>query len=73
MKTTKIAKTTALFRQIGLLNRPIRAIELNQKERGHSKIDDLFRLSGKRDSNPRPSAWEADALPTELLPLVLWR
>ena len=24
--------------------------------------------SGKRDSNPRPSAWEADALPTELLP-----
>ena len=26
-------------------------------------------MSGKRDSNPRPSAWEADALPTELLPL----
>ena len=25
-------------------------------------------LSGKRDSNPRPSAWKADALPTELLP-----
>ena len=25
--------------------------------------------SGKRDSNPRPSAWKADALPTELLPL----
>ena len=24
--------------------------------------------SGKRDSNPRPSAWEANALPTELLP-----
>ena len=24
--------------------------------------------SGKRDSNPRPSAWKADALPTELLP-----
>ena len=23
----------------------------------------LFYLSGKRDSNPRPSAWEADALP----------
>ncbi len=22
-----------------------------------------FVLSGKRDSNPRPSAWEADALP----------
>lgn len=27
-----------------------------------------FIVSGKRDSNPRPSAWEADALPTELLP-----
>ena len=25
-------------------------------------------MSGKRDSNPRPSAWEADALPTELFP-----
>ena len=24
--------------------------------------------SGKRDSNPRPPAWEASALPTELLP-----
>jgi hypothetical protein len=26
-------------------------------------------MSGKRGSNSRPSAWEADALPTELLPL----
>ena len=25
-------------------------------------------LSGKRGSNPRPSAWEADALPAELFP-----
>ena len=24
--------------------------------------------SGIRDSNPRPSAWEANALPTELIP-----
>jgi hypothetical protein len=30
----------------------------------------LQRLSGKRDSNPRPLAWEANALPTELLPLI---
>ena len=28
-------------------------------------------MSGKRDSNPRPSAWEADALPTELLPQIV--
>ena len=27
--------------------------------------------SGKRDSNPRPSAWKADALATELLPLSI--
>jgi hypothetical protein len=25
-------------------------------------------MSGKRDSDPRPPAWEASALPTELLP-----
>src|SRR5262249_23739333 len=27
-----------------------------------------FSLSGRWGSNPRPSAWEADALPTELRP-----
>ena len=27
--------------------------------------------SGKRDSNPRPSAWEADALPAELFPRMV--
>ena len=33
-------------------------------------ISVLQNLSGKRGSNSRPSAWEADALPTELLPQV---
>src|SRR6185436_19071218 len=28
----------------------------------------LWNRSGRRVSNPRPSAWEADALPTELRP-----
>ena len=28
----------------------------------------IYCKSGKRDSNPRPLAWEANALPTELLP-----
>lgn len=28
--------------------------------------------SGKRDSNPRRSAWRADALPAELLPRYWW-
>ena len=31
-------------------------------------VNRLIYRSGKRGSNPRPSAWEADALPTELLP-----
>ena len=29
--------------------------------------------SGKRDSNPRPPAWKASALSTELLPRLLRR
>ena len=32
---------------------------------------DYQNKSGKRDSNPRPLAWEANALPTELLPREL--
>ena len=28
--------------------------------------------SGRRDSNPRPSAWKANALSTELLPQIKW-
>ncbi len=28
------------------------------------------KASGRRDSNPRPTAWKAVALPTELLPLI---
>lgn len=31
-------------------------------------ISQPFNLSGKPVSNRRPSAWEADALPTELRP-----
>ena len=30
------------------------------------------KMSGRRDSNSRPSAWKADALPTELLPLIIF-
>ena len=43
--------------------------DLKSKKRvGRLLSDSSNPLSGKRDSNPRPSAWEADALPTELLP-----
>ena len=37
-------------------------------KRGHKSKKN--KMSGRRDSNPRPSAWKADALPTELLPLI---
>ncbi len=32
------------------------------------KISETFFESGRRGSNPRPSAWKANALSTELLP-----
>ena len=31
-----------------------------------------FKKSGRRGSNPRPSAWKANALSTELLPQFRW-
>ena len=37
-----------------------------QKKPRHNRQG--FSLSGRRGSNPRPSAWKADALSTELLP-----
>ena len=39
---------------------------LGEDFQGHEK-----EKSGKRGSNSRPTAWEAVALPTELLPLVM--
>ena len=38
------------------------------RKRSTPELHWLFE-SGRRGSNPRPSAWKADALPTELLPL----
>ena len=40
--------------------------------RGH-ELGTCEKWSGKRGSNPRPSAWKADALPTELFPRWLFR
>ena len=48
-------------------NIPARANEIVNNAK---KIEKLFQ-SGKRDSNPLPTAWEAVALPGELLPLIL--
>ena len=38
------------------------------KKKESLKKDSLKLSSGRRGSNPRPSAWKADALSTELLP-----
>ena len=44
------------------------------RKRSTPELHRHFKLSNKmserRDSNSRPSAWKADALPTELLPHI---
>ena len=45
------------------------------REKGIKKdclLKDNLSKSGRRDSNPRPSAWKANALSTELLPQIKW-
>ena len=64
--TRRMAKNNVqvcLDNKIGIENNPVWL----KKIRGMAKTTPLI-LSGKRDSNPRPLAWEANALPTELLP-----
>ena len=56
---------------------PVMGIELMTSSlprmRSTPELHRLILLSGKRGSNSRPSAWKADALPTELLPhRVMW-
>ena len=38
------------------------------RKRSTPELHRLLKLSGKRDSNPRPLAWKANALSTELFP-----
>ena len=55
------------------LNEPMTGIEpVTSSLPRKRSTPELHRLnwSGRRDSNSRPSAWKADALPTELLPLI---
>ena len=48
---------------------PTSAVPSRQTRGCLNLLDNLSTFkSGKRGSNSRPSAWEADALPTELLP-----
>ena len=39
-----------------------------KKKHSRSFVSAWFSVSGKRDSNPRPPAWKASALSTELFP-----
>jgi hypothetical protein len=49
---------------------PEPALERRVRQEFHAGPAAPEEWSGKRDSNPRPSAWKADALATELLPLA---
>src|SRR5690606_15710735 len=62
------------LRHLGDLNR-LHWIKFTQLRWSCKGVCGMFEnvWSGKRVSNPRPAAWEAAALPTELLPLILDR
>ncbi len=64
--TLSICQATCYKCQPTILAKRLR----NKKQSVRCEIltDRLLCVSGKRDSNPRPSAWEANALPTEPLP-----
>jgi hypothetical protein len=52
------------LKTIGLLKKAVQTVlGLNEKTR---QLRRVFYLSGKRDSNPRPSAWEAQKAHTEV-------
>ena len=40
----------------------------SDRKKIHPETSGWIMLSGRRDSNPRPSPWQGDALPAELLP-----
>ena len=44
-----------------------------KKKHSRSFVSAWFSVSGKRDSNPRPPAWKASALSTELFPRYVGR
>ena len=60
--TEEFLKEGELFALCGLI--ALVGLEKEKKSDGFT----ITPLSGKRGSNPRPLAWEANALPTELLP-----
>ena len=73
---TRVVNTPAVTEKPAQLaaNEPDREKRLPRRLPGNDEGATRHRVtprqhwSGKRDSDPRPSAWEADALPTELFP-----
>ena len=55
----------------GSFQKNVNKCRLPNKKRG-KPFDFPLLESGRRGSNPRPSAWKANALSTELLPQFLW-
>ena len=55
----------------GSFQRNVNKYRLPNKKRG-KPFDFPLLESGRRGSNPRPSAWKANALSTELLPQLSW-
>ena len=51
------------------VDRPVRSSSCRRNKDIHGDDHQRGRWSGRRDSNPRHPAWEADTLPAELLPL----
>ena len=69
---THLKRAVALFSEVGAdeatrLPEIWKLVELVRSDTRQQRKHGGFR-SGRRGSNPRPSAWEADALPTELRP-----
>lgn len=72
-----IIKEKKMFTILNIRRHPdsnwgIKALQASALPLGHAAIHNQNReISGRRDSDPRHSAWKADALPTELLPHLL--
>ena len=60
--------TTGLEPVTSSLPRKHSTAELSRRKKKSHSVRFVIFLSGRRGSNPRHSAWKADALPTELLP-----
>ena len=74
MKAKRMISFSLSISRIAYLIGAVAETLLKLREKPPHFCEDLFSLiyvwSGGRDSNSRHSAWKADALPTELPPLV---